>query len=428
MIVAAGVVVLTVIFLLIALPVMGRKSMGGANRVQNRREQTLSVPPLTNEKTPQIKMASLPVAEDVVQKIVHVPLPEEVRGLYWTAMTAATRRADELLAYMKKTGLNTAVIDLKMDDGELGFAPNDHTLQVYAMKKPVIKDLDALLKKLADDHVYRIARIQVMKDSMFAAVHPGSAMRYASGAMWRDKTGSAWVDPVSPDVATYAVALAREAYARGFDEVQFDYVRFASDGKISAITYPYYNGKETKVQAMKRFFEAVGGPLKKDGIPVSFDLFGLVCMSNDGLGIGQRLDAVMPSADFVSPMVYPSHYANGFQGFANPAVHPYEVVKISLDHALGILVPSKVETSAVKQEDGTEKTVKKIIPPSAEEKQVVARKFRPWIQDFDIGAVYTASMIEAQIKAARDAGASGFLIWNARNVYEPANYTKEKTR
>lgn len=359
-----------------------------------------------------------------VPLIVHVPLPDEVRGIYWTAFTAATKRADELIGYMKKTGLNTAVIDLKMDNGQLGFAPKDVSLAPYAMKKPAIKDLDALLKKLADDHIYRIARIAVMRDSAFASVKTGSALRYSGGSLWRDNTGSLWVDPASSDVVLYSLALAREAYSRGFDEVQFDYVRFASDGKISSIVYPIYNKTDLKVNVMKRFFVAVGDPLKKEKIPVSFDMFGLVTMANDGLGIGQRLQDVMSSTDFVSPMVYPSHYANGFQGFANPALYPYQVVKISLDHGIGMLLPTKIETSMVKNSDGIDVATQKKIPPTTEQQSLIKKQFRPWIQDFDIGAVYTADKIEAQIKAARDAGASGFLIWNARNVYEPANYLK----
>lgn len=388
-------------------------------------QTSVQAPSLEKEEVPSdTSMSEFTEAEASV--IVRVPLPEEVRGIYWTAFTAATKRADELMAYMKKTGLNAVVIDLKMDNGQLAFTPNDVSLAPYVMKKPAIQDLDALLKKLADDKIYRIARIAVMRDSAFASVHPTSALTFPGGSLWRDKTGSAWADPTSPVLVTYSLALAREAYARGFDEVQFDYVRFASDGKISSIVYPMYQKTELKVDAMKRFFAAVGDPLRKEEIPVSFDLFGLVCMGNDGLGIGQRLGDVLPSSDFVSPMVYPSHYANGFQGFANPAIYPYQVIKISLDHAAKLLNPD-LKIASVKDASGNEMKV----PPTETEQKAwkekdtaIRKQFRPWIQDFDIGAVYTGAMIEAQIKAVRDAGGSGFLIWNARNVYEPAMYTK----
>ncbi len=356
--------------------------------------------------------ASLRSAQDDALKITHIPLPAEVRGIYWTAYTAATKRADELMAYMKKTGLNTVVIDLKMDNGQIAFVPKDASLAPYVMKKPAIQNLEVLLKKLEDDHVYRIARIAVLRDSAFAGVQQKSALRSRGGGLWRDKTGSMWLDPSSPDVASYALALGREAYARGFDEVQFDYVRFASDGKISSIVYPMYDGKMLKVDVMKKFFATVGESLRTEKIPVSFDVFGLTCMSNDGLGIGQRIEDVLSNADFVSPMTYPSHYANGFQGFKNPALYPYQVVKISLDHAAVQLNPLHISSTNTPEQAAVQKTTDVSI----------RKQFRPWLQDFDIGAVYTHDKIEAQIKAARDAGASGWILWNARNVYEPANY------
>ena len=334
--------------------------------------------------------------------VVHVPLPDEVRGMYWTAWTAGSKRADSLLAYASSSHLNTVVMDLKLDGGELGFVPRDPGLQEYAPKSPVIGDLDALLGRLKDRGVYRIARIAVMRDGAFGRLHPETALRASGGGVWRDKTGVAWLDPAAPEVADYALALAHEAYARGFDEIQFDYVRFASDGKLSAIRYPVYDGKLPKSEVMRKFFERVGGQLQSENIPVSFDLFGLTCCALDDLGIGQRLSDVMPYSDHVSQMAYPSHYANGFEGFANPALFPYEVVKDTLDKSL-VTLHTPTSTQAV---------------------AAVQKKLRPWIQDFDLGAVYDASKVEAQIKAARDANASGWMLWNARNVYTPADYVK----
>jgi len=347
--------------------------------------------------------------ESIVQvlskpEIVHTPLPEEVRGIYWTAITAGGSRANELLSYMEQTGLNAVVIDTKMDNGQLTFAPHDAELVPYAMTKPAIKDLDGLLKLLAEHHVYRIARIPVMRDSTFARAQASSALRYTSGALWVDSSGSAWLDPTSVEMIRYAQALAKEVYARGFDEVQFDYVRFPSDGSLSSIVYPTYDRTELKVDAMARFFQEIGEFMKQEQIPTSFDVFGLVCLATDGIGIGQRLQDVLAYGDFVSPMVYPSHYAKGFIGLANPAQYPYEVVKYSLD---GCMQPIKEIDNVISEEQDSLRRKKQL---------------RPWIQDFDIGALYTSAMIEAQIKAVRDAGGSGFLLWNARNVYEPATY------
>lgn len=338
--------------------------------------------------------------------VAHVPSPEEVRGIYWTARTAGIKRADELLEYMGKSGLNTAVIDLKIDNGALGFEPRSNLLKPYAYEKSIIADLDGLLKRLGQRGIYRIARIAVMRDSTFARIHPDLTLKYSGGALWRDNTGAAWIDPAAPEVSDYALTLGREAYSRGFDEVQFDYVRFPSDGALGAIVYPLFDENETtKVAVMQEFWKKVGGTLQAEDIPVSFDLFGMTFWSAYDYHIGQRLADAYLYADYISPMAYPSHYASGVYGYKNPALYPYEIVKDTLDKG--------VATMASQME---------IVPEEAR------RKFRPWLQDFDLGAVYTAQYIEAQIKAARDAGASGWLLWNARNIYEPAQYVSGASR
>ena len=139
--------------------------------------------------------------------------------------------------------------------------------------------------------------------------------------------------------------------------------------------------------------------MKEAGIPISYDLFGMPFLSISDFNIGQRLPDAFPHADFISPMAYPSHYPANFHGMENPALHPYEVVKQTLDSGADIM------------------ELLYGIPESESRP-----KFRPWLQDFDIGAVYTAERIEAQIQATRAASSSGWMLWNARNVYEPANY------
>ncbi len=320
---------------------------------------------------------------DSTPQMSHVPLPDEVRGIYWTAVTARSSRGLDLLAYMQQTGLNAVVIDVKMDNGQL--------IEADAFME--------ILKTLGEAGIYRIARVAVMRDGAFALEHPEVAMRAPGGGYWYDAIGSLWVDPAAPEVADFAIKLGKEFYAAGFDEIQYDYVRFASDGAIRSIVYPVYDGVESKVEVMQRFFKTVGGAMRESEIPVSFDLFGMTYWSHSDFNIGQRLVDVLPYADFISPMVYPSHYPDGFRGLGNPAENPYEIVYQSLVQGHHLVAG----LCACSDED-------------------VAARSRPWLQDFDIGAVYTADLIEAQIQASRDAGASGWILWNARNVYEPANY------
>lgn len=347
---------------------------------------------LQNSPDRLFQETALPVSADTVSNtlrlipppkpiVAHVPLPQEVRGFYWTAETARIGRAQELIAYMQKNGLNTVVIDLKMDNGEVVLPPQE------------------LIDELGQKEVYRIARLPVMRDSVYARANPDHAIKSISGKLWTDKTGAHWLDPSKKEVADNAIALAKQAYQMGFDEIQLDYVRYASDGALSAIAKTEAEKSKSKSQVMREFFEYVGGELKKAGIPSSADLFGMTFLTAEDFGIGQKLEDVYPFFDFVSPMAYPSHYWPGFQGFKNPAEHPYEVVKHTLDKGAEILETDLFVSSTLSRP-----------------------KFRPWIQDFDLGAVYTSARIEAQIKASRDAGASGWLLWNARNVYEPAKY------
>lgn len=345
------------------------------------------------------EILSSALIEDSGSMEVHVPLPDEVRGLYWTASTAGSSRGEELLEYMVQSSINAVIIDAKMDNGELAFVPNNESLSQYVMETPAISDLDDLLFRLKEQGIYRIARVAVMRDGVFARVHPEIALHSLSGLFWHDNIGSVWVDPASQEVVEYALALGEELYRRGFDEIQYDYVRFASDGSVNQIVYPVYSSAHTKIEVMQKFFAHVGGGLQKLQIPVSFDVFGMTFWSNEDYNIGQRLLDVLPYTNWVSPMVYPSHYSDGFEGYANPALYPYDIVKKSLDK-------------------GTEN----MLGVWSGDEQTLRKKWRPWLQDFDIGAVYTSDLIEAQIQATRDAGASGWILWNARNVYEPAQY------
>lgn len=375
----------------IALPVFLLLSATGFSGRELVRQFT-TIQQTATKKTvsaqPQETTTSTPLSTETIQSVTaHVALPQEVRGIYWTAATVRIKRAEELRTYIKTTGLNTVVIDLKMDNGQIAIPPQE------------------IINNLGKDNMYRIARIAVMRDSVYAYAHPTQAIKSASGKIWVDKTGIAWLNPSHPEIAEAAISLGRQAYAMGFDEIQYDYVRFATDGAIAAIAKS--DNPKTKSEIMRAFFEKVGGTLKAEHIPVSFDVFGMTFITAADVGTGQRLEDVYPNADFISPMVYPSHYWPGFQGYNNPALYPYEVVKYSLDKGAEILETDQAISATSSRPH-----------------------FRPWLQDFDIGAVYTAARIEAQIKASRDAGASGWILWNARNVYEPANYaplTEKKT-
>jgi hypothetical protein len=221
----------------------------------------------------------------------------------------------------------------------------------------------------------------------------------SSSTLWLDHKKLAWIDPASKEAWDYNIAIAKDAAERGFDELNFDYIRFASDGNLSDMTFPHYTrtGADlTRTEVIKSFFKYLREELPN--IKISADIFGLVTVNYDDMGIGQVLEDIFPYFDYISPMVYPSHYAKGFLGYKNPALYPYEVVKYSMDSALKRL-------------------------KSYEYGVMSNAKLRPWLQDFDLGADYDAEMIQKQIQAVYDAASStpeiinGFLLWDPKNIY-----------
>ena len=185
--------------------------------------------------------------------------------------------------------------------------------------------------------------------------------------------------------------MAKEAYGIGFDEINFDYIRFPSDGNLADMLIST-NASTTKASIIKSFFAYLHEQLASTGMVTSADLFGLTTDVTNDMGIGQVLENTLPYFDYVAPMVYPSHFGLGFDGFKNPADHPYDVVHDSMSHAV-------------------ERAVIATTSPD---------KLRPWIQAFDLGALYTPAMVRAQMQATYDSGLTSWMIWNAASIYSKA--------
>jgi hypothetical protein len=324
----------------------------------------------------------------------HLPMPHEVRGIYVTASTASSfSRYEKLVSSVKAKGVNAVVLDLKGENGSLAFAPESEELRDAPVKE--LYDLDKIVAATHALGIYVIARMPVFEDPAFAAVHPKDALKRVGGSLWRDAKGLYWLDPAAESVWKYNADIALEAHERGCDEIQFDYIRFATDGKTSQIVFPYYDAKAEKMRnVIGRLFVYFEQNLRERGVPISVDVFGFVTWHQTDLGIGQWYADALASFDAVSPMVYPSHYPSGTLGFANPAQHPYEIVVDSLKKGNEVI--------------GQMKAGGLVLPRATQ---------RPWLQAFNLGAKYTPEMVLAQVRAARDEGASGFLLWNAGNDY-----------
>ncbi|OHA47578.1 MAG: hypothetical protein A2806_03195 [Candidatus Terrybacteria bacterium RIFCSPHIGHO2_01_FULL_48_17] len=317
--------------------------------------------------------------------------PEVVKGIYLPAAIAGNKaRRAELLNLVDATELNAVVIDLKDSRGWVTYNSEVADVVQFDLTYQYIKDLPEFLKELRAHSIWPIARLPVFEDTAFAEAQPHlSVQSKQTGGIWRDRKGLAWLDPSSREVWAYNVALAREAFALGFGEVQFDYIRFPSDGNISDMAFPVWDEKRLQHEVMAEFFSYLRNTLGERAV-LSVDLFGMTMLKadypDDDLGIGQRVIDAVPHFDFISPMVYPSHYPPTFQGFANPAMHPGEVVAYSMQEGASAF-------------------------------QGTRAKARPWLQDFDLGAHYTAGMVRAQIDASDQNGGVGWLLWNPAARY-----------
>ncbi|OHA88822.1 MAG: hypothetical protein A2741_00475 [Candidatus Zambryskibacteria bacterium RIFCSPHIGHO2_01_FULL_43_27] len=327
----------------------------------------------------------------------HVSTPNTVKGVYMTSWVAGTPslRAN-IVRLLDDTELNSVVIDIKDDTGRVSFEVWNPELKVYGSEDVRITDLRDFIGKLHEKNIYAIGRIASFQDPYMVKKFPDLAVKRASdGGVWRDRKGLTWIDPGDKEQWKYLALLAKESYAAGFDEIQFDYIRFPSDGNMNDISYPHSAGR-IKHEVIKDFFAFLSQELKPTGMKISADLFGMTTTNPDDLNIGQVLEDAFLYFDYISPMVYPSHYPTGFHGYKNVNSVPYEIVKISMDSAVARL-----------------KTFHNTVASTTVE-------FRPWLQDNDYPVPYTSEMVRAQIKATYDSGLDSWLLWDAGNTYTRA--------
>ena len=336
--------------------------------------------------------------------------PQIIKATYMTSWSAGTEsRIQYFLDLVKVTEINAVVIDIKDYSGLVAYDINLPEIERYKAKEIRIKNINSLIKRLHDENIYVIARATVFQDPILAKARPDLAVKRKLTTTsstdqyptWYDKKGLAWTDPSSKEVWDYNIAIAKDAANRGFDEINFDYIRFPSDGDTSSMYFSFWDKKYPKTEILKNFYSYLRESLS--GIKISADIFGLVAIQTGDIGVGQILENVYESFDFVCPMVYPSHYYSGTLGYKNPADHPYEIVKYSIDKAVARLI-----------------TLEKSTDLSSATSTKINSKLRPWLQDFDLGTDYTPEMVKAQIQATSDSLGdkySGYMMWNPSNVY-----------
>ncbi len=329
---------------------------------------------------------------------MHVETPGVVKAIYMSAWVAGTPSVRErVIGIVNHTEINSIMIDIKDYSGRISYQVNDPELVKTGASDIRIRDLRELLEELHKENMYVIGRVAVFQDPYFVGLHPELAVRRKSdNGIWKDHKGLTWIDASSKEAWDYNIAIAKDAYAMGFDEINFDYIRFPADGNMKDIAFPL-SGSKLKPEVMKDFFAYLHEQMKTAGITTSADIFGMTTTALDDLNIGQVFENALPYFDYIAPMVYPSHYPDGFNGWKNPAEHPYEVIHYVMKSAVDRAIAAST----------------------------TPLKIRPWLQDFDLGANYGKKEVEDQIQAVYDVGLTSWMLWDPKNKYNGGALLKE---
>jgi hypothetical protein len=370
-----------------------------------RAEQTM--PPLQERKSVSLAPKAIYLSlREMAAEILHemTLVPQEIRlvsfvpkALYLSFYGIGDRKIREsALQLLEETELNSIVFDVKGDRGMIPYR-SAITLarEVGGQKIITIKDLSGLITSLREKGIYTIARIVVFKDNLFALNRPDLAVKSESGGIWRDREGLAWVDPFKKEAWDYNIDIAVEAAQYGFDEIQFDYVRFP-DASLSQFSMP--NTRENRVKAISGFLTEARKRLLPYNVFLSADIFGYVCWNLNDTNIGQTLEDFTAHVDYLSPMLYPSGFQYGIPGYRIPVTNPYEIVHLSLKRA-------------------------------QERTRLPSVRFRPWLQafrDYAFDKRYFAEKeIRDQINAGEKFGSHGWMLWNPQNIYSRAGLKRE---
>lgn len=338
----------------------------------------------------------------------HFQYPDAVRGIYVTGHSAGGEKFNKLVKLMDDTDLNAMVIDIKDDWGNLTYIPEDKS-PYNDIGKSYIKDPKNVLKTMEEKQIYPIARVVVFKDSVLANKKPEWSYKEGN-TVWKNGRGESFVNPFLKEVWDYNIGIAIEAAKMGFQEIQFDYVRFPEgfEHRDSFLKYSMGDYEDLKIENLKKrvsavtdFVEYARKQLEPYGVKVSVDIFGYTATLPEAPGIGQNFSKISEHVDVISSMIYPSHWTSYFS-IAKPDLEPYKLVS---EYA-------KLENRKLGELDS---------PPVS----------RPWLQDFTasyLGAgnykKYGRTEVEAQIKALNEQGINEFLLWNAGNSYtQNVDYT-----
>ena len=329
----------------------------------------------------------------------------KVRGIYISGpMAGSTELFQNILDSAAGTEINTVVIDFKDDQGRIICPVDSPVASEIGACRPYVQDMKELIASLKERGLYVIARVVAFRDPWLAEKKPEWSLHLADGSLYRDRQGMAWVDPYRKEVWDYLVEVGTEAKEAGFDEVQFDYIRFSTEGTMRDVVFDEaVTGGRSKTDVITEFVKYAYENLASQGLFVSADVFGTIIGSDiDAQAVGQVYTEMAKHLDYICPMIYPSHYGPGNFGLEHPDTMPYETV-------LEALKKSQMVMDQAAEADGHVSS------------QAIVR---PWLQDFTASYLgegnyipYGYHEVQRQIQAVKDAGYDEWMLWSAANRY-----------
>ena len=319
--------------------------------------------------------------------------PIKVKALYLTFWGASnsSKTLRRIMELIKTTEANAVVVDVKNEYGSTSFWTGFKQANSYgAYKQRTNRDIHKFIQKMKDNNIYTIARIVTFKDELQASNNPDYALkRDNNGSIWRNHDKMAWVDPFDSRSHDYTISIAEEAAKVGFDEINFDYIRFPAK---SGLRFSKENTQENRVKAIETFLDTAQARLQKYGVFISVDTYGNILWSKkDDNNIGQMLESLASHADYLAPMLYPSGFASGSFKVDYPADHPHTVIYRSLNN-----IKDRVNLNRV----------------------------RPWLQYFkdykSKRRPYGKFEVQEQVRATKELDANGWMMWSPSSRYHKA--------
>jgi hypothetical protein len=305
--------------------------------------------------------------------------PEQLKGIYFPSSSLYGRSFEGIVHYMQAAGLNLAVLHAKDPMGRLFWDSNNTTAK--KMGAPVRSaPLAAAIRTLKQKGIWTAVKLDVFQDSLLVTNHPEMGVKDSeTGELWTDRKALHWANPYDERVWDYTIALCLELVDLGVNEIQFDYIRFPTDGDLSTIEYPVILQDTSREECIGKFLAYVNSRLKPSGVVLSVDVFGLTAWKTVDFGVGQVLEQIIPHVDVVCPMFYPSHFPENFLNLENPGQYPYRIMKQSLE----------------------------------EMRKRTDKEIRPWIQGF----WYTPEEILAQLQGVMENEVQNWTVWNPAGRY-----------